>query len=308
MLPDIDSLALFVRAAELRSLTKAAEATHIGLAAASRRLALLEHRFKTKLLERSPRGVELTAAGLSLLVHVKQMLTHMNQIQAEMGDHAAGRKGVLRVFATAAALNDALPEELASFERGHPEIRLMVEERSSADVVDCVVGAEADLGVVVAAPGIIGLELWPYRCDRLAVVLVPGHPLSRLADLHLADVLDHDLVALDNHSSMIRLLTEQACTASRTLHVRVQVRSFEAVGRMVLAGFGVGVVSLRAATALGRTLGLTVRPFAEPWAQRQLLLGVKRGRPASLSLTKLLDHLRGPARVLGGTSHSRLHC
>ena len=41
MLPDIDSLALFVRAAELRSLTKAAEASHIGLAAASRRMALL---------------------------------------------------------------------------------------------------------------------------------------------------------------------------------------------------------------------------------------------------------------------------
>ena len=59
MLPDIDSLALFVRAGELRSLTKAAEASHIGLAAASRRIALLEHRFRTPLLERSSRGVEL---------------------------------------------------------------------------------------------------------------------------------------------------------------------------------------------------------------------------------------------------------
>ncbi len=45
MLPDIDSLALLVRAAELRSLTKAAEASHIGLAAASCRIALFEHRF-----------------------------------------------------------------------------------------------------------------------------------------------------------------------------------------------------------------------------------------------------------------------
>ena len=51
-----------MRAAELRSLTKAAEASHIGLAAASRRIALLEYRFKTSLFERSPRGVELTPA------------------------------------------------------------------------------------------------------------------------------------------------------------------------------------------------------------------------------------------------------
>ena len=49
MLPDIDSLALFVKAAELRSLTRAAESSHIGLAAASRRIALLEHRMKSPL-------------------------------------------------------------------------------------------------------------------------------------------------------------------------------------------------------------------------------------------------------------------
>ncbi len=43
MLPDLVSLALFVRVAETRSITKAAEASHIALAAASRRISLLEH-------------------------------------------------------------------------------------------------------------------------------------------------------------------------------------------------------------------------------------------------------------------------
>ena len=42
MLPDIDSLALFVQAAEMRNLTRAAEASHITVPAASRRLSLLE--------------------------------------------------------------------------------------------------------------------------------------------------------------------------------------------------------------------------------------------------------------------------
>ncbi|MBM4100583.1 MAG: LysR family transcriptional regulator, partial [Planctomycetes bacterium] len=98
MLPDIDSLALFVRAAELRSLTKAAEASHIGLAAASRRIAMLEHRFRTPLLERSSRGVEVTAAGLSLLPHAKALLLEINQMQTEMRDHADGRKGGLRIL------------------------------------------------------------------------------------------------------------------------------------------------------------------------------------------------------------------
>jgi len=99
MLPDIDSLALFVRAAELHSLTKAADASHIGAAATSRGIALLEHRFKTTLLERSPRGVELTPAGVALLVHANALLAQLNGMEAEMSGHASGRRGALRILA-----------------------------------------------------------------------------------------------------------------------------------------------------------------------------------------------------------------
>src|SRR5262245_18804926 len=129
MLPDIDSLALFVRAAELHSLTKAAEASHIGVAAASRRIALLEHKFKTPLLERSPRGVEPTAAGICLLAHAKTLLVALNHMNAVMSDHADGRKGALRILANTSAMTQFLPGDLASFAEVHPDIRLVVEER-----------------------------------------------------------------------------------------------------------------------------------------------------------------------------------
>ncbi len=84
MLPDVDSLALFVRAAELHSLSKAAEASYIGVAATSRRTALLEHRFRTLLLTRSARGVEPTAAGVTLLGHAKTLLVQLN-LQTAVG-------------------------------------------------------------------------------------------------------------------------------------------------------------------------------------------------------------------------------
>ena len=46
MLPDIDSLALFILAAQFGNLTRASEASHITVPAASRRLSLLKHPFK----------------------------------------------------------------------------------------------------------------------------------------------------------------------------------------------------------------------------------------------------------------------
>lgn len=291
MLPDIDSLALFVRAADLKSLTKAAEASHIGLAAASRRIALLEHRFKTTLLERSPRGVELTPAGKSLITQAKAMLILMNQMQAEMNDHAAGRKGALRIMANSSVMAEYLPEDLASFANNHADIRLVVEERWSAEIVRALLATEADVGIIVEGSGDEGLTTFPYRKDRLAVVVKADHSLALMKEMRFIDVLDYDVIALESGSSMMRLLTEQAVVAQKTLQLRVQVRSFEAVCRMVLSGLGVGLLPYQAASAIGKALGLVVRPLPENWAERTMLVCVKRDRPPNTSLTQLVTHL-----------------
>ena len=291
MLPDIDSLALFVRAAELRSLSKAAEASHIGVAAASRRIALLEHRFKTPLLDRSPRGVELTAAGVSLLAHAKALLVQLNDMNAEMTDHAAGRKGVLRLLANTSAMTETLPEDLASFGQANPDIRLVIQERWSGDILRSLLAGEADIGIVIDGARTEGLEVFPYRNDRLAVIAPVDHPLARDSNWSFSDVLEYDLVALEVGSSMMRLLTEQAIVLEKALRLRIQVRSFEAVCRMVQVGMGVGILPYEAAKVLAESMKLSVRPMNETWAQRQVLVCVKKDRPAKPSLTLLINHL-----------------
>ena len=291
MLPDLDSLALFVRAAELRSLTKAAEASHIGLAAASRRMVLLEHRFKTALLERSSRGVELTPAGAALLPHAKALLVQINQMQAEMLDHAKGRKGALRILANTSVMTESLPEDLAGFARDNPDVRLLLEERWSSEIVRLLLAAEGDVGIIVEGISTEGLETFPYSTDRIAVVMPADHPLARAPEMKFADVLDDGLIALESGSSMMRLLAEQAVIIERTLQLRVEVRSFEAVCRMVQAGLGLGLLPYQAASVLGKGLGLAVRPLTEPWAERCMLICVRKERAANSSVAKLLKYL-----------------
>ena len=291
MLPDIDSLALFVRAAELRSLTKAAEASHIGLAAASRRIALLEHRFKTPLLERSSRGVGLTPAGASLLPHAKALLVEMNHMQADMRDHATGQKGVLRILANTSAMTEALPQHLAGFARENPDIRLAVEERWSSEIVRAVLAAEGDIGVIVEGTRTDGLETLRYSTDRIAVVMPAEHVLARVPKMNFNDVLEEELVALEGGSSMMRLLAQQAVIAGGTLQLRVEVRSFEAVCRMVQVGFGLGLLPYQAASVLGQGLGLAVRPLTEEWAEREMLICVNKERMSNTSVAKLLTYL-----------------
>jgi DNA-binding transcriptional LysR family regulator len=212
-------------------------------------------------------------------------------MQAEMNDHASGRLGAVRVLANTSAMTEFLPSDLASFSTSHPGVRVVVEERWSAEIVKSVLAADADLGIIVEGGRSEGLELVPYRTDRLAAVMPADHALAHAAHLEFLEIVDYDIVALEGGSSMMRLLTEQAIVAEKTLQLRVQVRSFEAVCRMVQSGLGIGILPLQAALALGKGMGLHVRPLQEVWAERRMLVCVRPDRLTNFSVKSLVDHL-----------------
>ena len=135
MLPDLDSLALFVKAAETRNLTRAAESSFITVPAASRRLSLLEHQFKAQLFERHSRGLELTAAGERLLLLAREVLAAVHHMRAEMTNYGAGHTAVLRIHGNTSAMAQFLPADIASFQPQHPDIRLVLEECWSEEAV-----------------------------------------------------------------------------------------------------------------------------------------------------------------------------
>ena len=179
MLPDIDSLALFVRVAEMRNLTRAAEASFITVPAASRRLSLLEHQFKAQLFERHSRGMALTPAGDRLLSLAREVIASVHHMRAEMGNYESGRQSVLRIQGNTSAMTQFLPEDIASFQSAHEEVRIVMEECWSEDAVRRVRASEADVGVVVQGCDVEGLWTRPYRRDRLAAVVRADDRLNR---------------------------------------------------------------------------------------------------------------------------------
>ena len=246
MLPDIDSLALFVKAAELHNLTRAAEACFITVPAASRRLSLLEHQFKAQLFERHSRGLQLTPAGEHLLKHAREVIASVNHMRAEMVNYASGRNAVLRILGNTSAMAQFLPSDVALFQAQHENVRIVLEESWSDEVVRRVRSGDADLGVVVEGGDTEGLWCQPYRSDRLAAVLLQDDPLGG-ETIPFAHLVERDLVGLEGGSTLTRLLTAQAELQMQTMALRVQVRSFEAVCRAVEAQLGIGVLPLAAA-------------------------------------------------------------
>ena len=295
MLPDLDSLALFVRAAEMKNLTRAAEASLITVPAASRRLSLLEHQFKTVLFERHSRGLALTPAGERLLQLAREVIASVHHMRAQMGNYARGKQSVLRVQGNTSAMTQFLPGDIASFSAAHDDVRVVLEECWSEDAVRRVRSGEVDLAVIVEGPDTKGLHVVPYRHDQLAAVMRNDDALCGQTPLHFAELLERDLVGLEGSSTLTRLLEAQAALLLRPMALRVQVRSFEVVCRAVEAKLGIGVLPLAAARSFAGTMGLSVEPLADAWALRAMRLCTRLKPEAKSALGALLGHLQGLA-------------
>ena len=269
MLPDLISLALFLRAVETSSLSKAAEQSHLALAAASRRIALLEHRFRVALLYRSSKGVTPTPAGVALAMHARRMIELADKLSADLMDYAKGVKGHLRIQANTSAITQFLPQDLAKFSSEYPDLKLELEESRSVEIVQALREGRADIGVVMDGVELEGLLSFPYRRDRLVAVVPRGHEL-RARKAPFSQLLKYDLVGLDSSAAMMRLLSGAASRSGLPLRLRMQVKSFEAVCKLVQAGMGIGVLPEEAAQDFAPIMGLRLIRLTDGWADRSM--------------------------------------
>src|SRR3990167_712723 len=247
---DLTDLRLFVAIAEAKNLTRGAERVHLAASSASHRLRQLEASIGTPLLLREPRGVSLWAN------------TH--------------------------ATHTFLPDSLSSFLQRHPQVSISLEEHTSPHVLMAVARGEVEVGVVAGTIADAEVELIPYRADRLVLIAPVDHPLAAHVSSLFAQVLDYPFVMLHSGSAIHTFTMNAAAALGRHLEVRIQVRSFEAVCRMVSAGVGIGMVPRSAVTA---GAPLAVIELEEPWAQRDLKVCVRKRELLSGFAAELVDCL-----------------
>src|SRR5207244_4246339 len=86
-----------------------------------------------------------------------------------------------------------------------------------------------------------------------------------------------------------------AASLGKHLKLRIRVSSFDALFRLVDAGMGLGVVPLeitRDRYGLEKFVSIALD---EPWAQRQLVMGVRDCKSLPPVTRMLVEHLRGAA-------------
>lgn len=286
------SLRLFIAVVETGSIAAASEREHLAAAAVSRRVAELEELLATPLLLRHARGVEPTAAGLALRDLARQTLHLLDDLPAQLRDFASGVRGQVRVFANISSITQFLPEDLASFAKAHPRVRIQLEECNSPATIRAVAENAADLGVYTAFAHGDTVQSLPYRKDRLCLVVPKRHRLVRRKRVAFAELLDEAFVGLRTGSAINLLLAAEAARLGRSLRLSIQVTGFDAACLMVERGFGVGVVPEGVFRLYSAALDIGTVALTDSWAERELHLAVRSIDQLPAAARRLVEHLQ----------------
>ena len=292
---DFVSIKLAVACAQTGSLTSAARECNLVLAAASRRIRTLEATLGHRLFARHSRGLAPTPAGQLFVRRALSMLQEVDELMQELTDLQQGVIRHIQLFSSTAAITQFLPPLIARYSAEHPEVRIDVEEQVSEQVVSALRDGKADIGVFVVGPDTRGLDIVPFRTDELVLILPSGHRLAGRTPIAYADTLDEQWIRLNAGAAMLRLQQDEALAAGRVFKLRMQVRSFDAVGHMVASGLGIAALPKGPGLPIAKTMGLAWRPLSDPWARRQISIGVRAD--ADDAVVSLRDFLSTPSQI-----------
>src|SRR5450755_473985 len=293
---DLVDLHLFIAVADARSITGGAGRAHLALASASARIKGLELALGTALLKRGRRGVELTAAGESLLDHARIIIHNVDVMRGDLAAYASGARASVLLLANTSGLSEHLPKALAAFLTEHSDINVDVEERESTDIAAAIMTGAADLGFAAEHALPDNLERFLFSEDRLTLVSPRRGDLAGRRALDFTELAGRDFVGLTSSTALQGHIAKHAARLGVRLRFRARLRDFDAICQMVAADIGVAVVPEAAARRCARSMPIATIRIRDPWANRRLAICARSFKTLPRPAKLLVEHLRKAAQ------------
>ena len=246
---DLRQLEIFVKVAELKSFSKAAEALFLTQPTVSEHIRTLEQELGVRLLDRLGRGAETTAAGRLLLSHATRMLQLQREALQAMDSFQGRLAGELLVAASTIPGEYVLPPLIGRFKEKFPDIAITLLIGDSRAVVDWVAEGRAEVAVVGACLPHRGIEYRELMPDELVLVVPVGHPWHGKKEVGLEDLRAEPLLLRERGSGTRAALESALAEAGLDLsgfRIVGEMGSTQAIKQAVKAGVGVSIVSRRA--------------------------------------------------------------
>lgn len=245
-------LRIFTEVARLGSMARAAAQLHLTAPAVSMQIKELEAQVGLRLFDRQGRQVALSSAGEYFLVHARRLLAGLKEADDAMARLQQLENGLLTIGIVSTA-SYFVPQLLARFHEEHPgiEVRLRV-SANREQLLALMEAGEVDLSVMGRPPREIATRSETFAAHPLVFVAAPHHRVQQGGPMPVSALDGYPFIVREQGSGTRAAMEEFFGQYRVQPRITMEITSNETIKQAVMAGLGLGFLSLH-------TLGHEVR-------------------------------------------------
>ena len=272
---------------------KAAEACFITQSTLSTQIKKLEDFLGVTLFDRSLKRIVPTPIGKEILAAARNVVEEAERIR-ELAKHAQNpmaRTLHLGVIPTLGPYY--LPHALTLVHRKHPDLRLLLREEMTPQILEHLIDGKLDAGLLALPVTDDSLRVEPLFYEPFFAALPAGHALTKQATLKIADIMNEKLLLLDEGHCLRDQALDVCGTGSRGRE-EVRATSLETLRQMVGMGLGLTLLPALAVDAGPRASkkAIEIRPFKAPPPGRTIGLAWRKRAPFPETFERLAQTLK----------------
>jgi len=194
----LSAMRMFAKVAESLSFTVAAKELRVSTAMVTRGVATLETHLNLRLLNRTTRSVALTEAGYEYWQGCRELLRHLDTLEANVCSSARDARGSLRIAAHESFAAADLCGLIAEFRKIEPRVDFEITVFASTQ--DLVVGTYDLCFVAERRLRDSSLVCRPLTVVRDVIVASPTYLGQKQTPSQPSDLIDHDVLTASEQS------------------------------------------------------------------------------------------------------------
>ena len=236
-------LKVFNEVARHLSFIRAAENLHLTPPAVTMQIKELEGHVGAPLFERRGKQVSLTTTGEYMLVYARKILSTLKDAEDAAARLQRAEAGVLTIGLVSTA-KYFMMKMLAEFRKKHPGVELKLALGNRDQLVQMLQNNEVDIAVMGRPPKELQTRAEPFAAHPHVFIAAPGHALTKQAQLTPEDLRLYDFIVREVGSGTRVAMEKFMADAKVEPRLNMQLKSNELIKQAVMAGLGLGFISL----------------------------------------------------------------
>lgn len=208
MILNINQLRAFFTAAKFNSVSEAAHELMVTPPAVTMQVKQLEETLGIRLMFRHGNAIRLTDVGKTVFKKSKVIFGRIREMENFLEDISRAKSGVLRIGCPPTPAKYVMPRLISAFNKTYPEIRIVLEQGASANLVKSILQHQAELAVIRRRPQEKRLKVRVFGTEEILLVAAYKSRIITTREISVTNLPDIPIIIPQEGSATRRVVLE----------------------------------------------------------------------------------------------------